>query len=62
MTPAQIRKARRTLGLSQNQMAEAVGLRGRDSARTVRRWEHGDFKPSGAVVMIIKQLLKEASA
>jgi len=38
MTPREFRDARRQLGLTQSQLATALGL-GKDGARTVRKWE-----------------------
>ncbi len=38
MTPDEFARARRKLGLSQDQLARVLGL-GTDGGRTVRRWE-----------------------
>jgi DNA-binding transcriptional regulator YiaG len=53
MTTKQLRKA---LGLSARQFGEAVGLAGKNVARTVYRWESGDQEPNGASRMLIEQL------
>lgn len=39
MTPDELRKFRKSLGLSAEAFARAVGLTGNDTGRTVRRWE-----------------------
>ena len=57
MTPAEIRTARSTLGLSANGLAEALRL-GKGGGRTVRRWESGDVPISGPASLAIELLLK----
>jgi transcriptional regulator with XRE-family HTH domain len=39
---ARLREVRAALGLTQAQMAEAIGLSGTDPARTIRNWEAGE--------------------
>lgn len=54
-----ILKARKAMGMTLIQFADALGLRGEYCERTVRRWQSGETRPSGAVVMVIKQLMKD---
>jgi DNA-binding transcriptional regulator YiaG len=54
MTPEEIRKARRELGLSQSEMAAVMGLRG---APSVSEWERGIRIPSGHAVRLIRAYL-----
>ncbi len=51
-----VKEARRTLGLSAADFAAEIGLGG-DGGRTVRRWEAGDFEPSGPTKLAIEHLL-----
>lgn len=51
MTPKQLRKVRRDLGLSTAQFAAFVGVA---KGRTVRRWEAGDNDIPGAVVKLLE--------
>lgn len=54
--PQAVKEARRTLGLSAADLAADLGLGG-DGGRTVRRWEAGDFEPSGPTQLAIEHLL-----
>lgn len=54
MTPADIREARRKLGLSQTQLAAVMGLRGK---QTVSEWERGVKSPDGQSVRLIQAYL-----
>ncbi len=56
MTPAEIRAARKALGLSANGLAEALRL-GKGGGRTVRRWEAGDTPISGPVSVALELML-----
>lgn len=56
MTPAQFKDARKTLGLSQNDMAEALGLK---TSRAIRQFESGDREVSGPVAKLIAMLLEQ---
>jgi DNA-binding transcriptional regulator YiaG len=58
VTPAEIRTARKTLGLSTNGLAEALRL-GKGGGRTVRRWEAGDCPISGPASVAIELLLRQ---
>lgn len=55
MTPADLRAIRVDLGLSQADMARALGL-GKNGGRTVRRYEAGQTVPSGPVLKLYKAL------
>lgn len=56
MTPVEVKAARQRLGLTQEQMAEALRL-GKDGRRIVRGWEKGERKPSGPTTLAIEYLL-----
>lgn len=56
MTPNQFKKARKKLGLSQAQMAEALGLK---TARAIRHYEAGDRQISGPIALLVGVLLKD---
>ena len=60
MTATQFKQARLRLGLSQSQMAEALGVEGEHGGRTVRRWEAGERSVPGSVAKLIAILLKQA--
>jgi DNA-binding transcriptional regulator YiaG len=53
MTPADLRTARKALGLSQAGLAEALRLSPKNGARTIRIWEtEGNTVPGPAQVAI----------
>lgn len=54
MTSEQIKQARKTLGLTQSQMCQALGL---TSVMTYAKWEQGGSKPNAASVSAIEMLL-----
>lgn len=54
MTPAELKEARRKLGLSTNKLGEAMGV----DARTIRRWEAGDRSIPGPVQVAVAYMLK----
>jgi DNA-binding transcriptional regulator YiaG len=56
MTPDQVREARKTLGLTQHQLAVLLRL-GTDGKRAVRRWETGDRPISGPASVVLDALL-----
>jgi DNA-binding transcriptional regulator YiaG len=58
MTPIQFKQARLRLGLSQSEMAEALGVEGAHGGRTVRRWESGERTVPGSVAKLLALLLK----
>ena len=56
MTPVQFKDARKALGLSQNAMAEAPGLK---TSRAIRQFESGDREVSGPVAKLVDMLLAQ---
>jgi putative transcriptional regulator len=56
--PDEIQRARKTLGLSQDQFAEAFGV----SASTLRKWEQGQRTPTGAARTLLKIIQHEPKA
>lgn len=56
MTPAEFKSARKRLGLTQSQMAEALGFEGRNGERTVRRYEEAG--PSGSAARLAEMYLR----
>src|SRR5262245_32359322 len=56
--PARIQKARKQLGLSQDQFASAFGV----SASTLRKWEQGQRSPTGAAKTLMKIIEREPGA
>jgi transcriptional regulator with XRE-family HTH domain len=59
MTPAAIRKMRKSLGLSPEELASRLGFVGKNRRITVWRWETGNRVPSAQTITLIKHLLKE---
>ena len=55
MTPTQFKDARIALGLSQNAMAEALGLK---TSRAIRQFESGERAVSGPVAKLMGMLLE----
>ena len=55
MTPKQFKAARRELDLTQNGMAQALGIA---SDRTVRRWEAGERDIPGPAIVAIAYMLE----
>ncbi len=56
-TPGHIKTLRRTLGLTQSEMAERVGV----DKMTVWRWERGKVRPSKSAVSALEKLRKQAA-
>ncbi len=56
--PADVQKARKKLGLSQDEFAEAFGV----SASTLRKWEQGQRAPTGAAKTLLKIVEREPRA
>ena len=52
MTPSELKALRHTLGKTQPQMADTLGL----SVGGYRKWEHGDRSISGPALKLIEQL------
>lgn len=55
MTPAEFKRARETLCLSQNDLAEVWGM-GDNGGRTIRRWECGE-RPLNPIAAYCLQLM-----
>ena len=58
VTPDEIQNARKQLGLSQDQFADAFGV----SASTLRKWEQGRRSPTGAAKTLLKIIEREPTA
>lgn len=56
--PDDIQRARKALGLSQDQFAAAFGV----SASTLRKWEQGQRAPTGAAKTLLKIIEREPEA
>lgn len=54
MTSEQIKQARHSLGLSQSEMANALGL---TCVKTYQKWEGGENKPTASAIASIEMLL-----
>jgi putative transcriptional regulator len=55
VTPAEIQSARKRLGLSQPQFADVFGI----SVSSLRKWEQGQYAPSGAAKALLKVIAIE---
>lgn len=51
MSPDEFKRARLELGMSQNDMADFLGVA---SDRTIRRWEEGDKDIPGPVLLVME--------
>lgn len=58
MNPSEILAARRRLGMTQAQFAEALRL-GPSGARHIRRLEDGEREPSGPLTLAIELLVEK---
>jgi transcriptional regulator with XRE-family HTH domain len=58
MTATQFKSARFALGLSQNAMADALGLK---TSRAIRQFESGEREVSGPVAKLTATLLTQIS-
>src|ERR1700736_4797275 len=58
VSPDEIQKVRKSLGLSQDQFADAFGV----SASTLRKWEQGQRSPTGAAKTLLKIIEREPKA
>jgi putative transcriptional regulator len=56
--PKDIQRARKALGLSQDEFADAFGV----SASTLRKWEQGQRSPTGAAKTLLKIIEREPKA
>jgi DNA-binding transcriptional regulator YiaG len=59
MTPADFRTARRALGLTQHQMAEALRM-GKHGWQSVSRWERDGSTVPGPVQIAVEAMLEKA--
>lgn len=53
MTPEQIKLARKSLGLTQAEMADKIGV----CVDAVKQWESGRRKPRGPAIKMIEMLM-----
>jgi putative transcriptional regulator len=58
MRPDEVQRARKRLGLSQDEFANAIGV----SASTLRKWEQGQRAPTGAAKTLLKIIEREPKA
>jgi putative transcriptional regulator len=56
--PADIKMARKRIGLSREAFAHAFGL----SAATLRKWENGEREPTGAARVLLTIISREPEA
>jgi len=56
--PADIKTARKRIGLSRDAFARAFGL----SAATLRKWENGEREPTGAARVLLTIISREPEA
>lgn len=59
MTPRQLKTARKKLGMTQQQLGEALELDGKWKSRTVRLWEADGGTVPGPVAVAVRYMLKE---
>jgi len=57
VTQTEFKDARKALGLSQNAMAAALGLK---TSRAIRQYESGEREVSGPVAKLVGMLLEQA--
>jgi putative transcriptional regulator len=55
ISPSEIQSARKRLGLSQGQFADVFGV----SVSSLRKWEQGQYAPSGAAKVLLKVIALE---
>lgn len=58
MTPSDLRTARKTLGLTQHALAEALRM-GKWGWQTISKWENGDTPIPGPAQVAVESLLRE---
>jgi transcriptional regulator with XRE-family HTH domain len=58
MTPADFRNARKALGLTQSQMAEALRLSTKNGSRSIRIWEKEGNTVPGPVQVAVEFMLE----
>lgn len=58
MTPKQVRTARKKLGYTQAELADALLLSAANGARTIRAWESGEKEISGPASLALRYMVK----
>jgi DNA-binding transcriptional regulator YiaG len=58
MTPEEFRSGRQALGMTQQQLANAMGLTGDYAKDTIRNWETGKRPISGTAATLLRYMLK----
>lgn len=58
MTPDEVKAARIALGMTQDQVAHAIGLEGATAKDTWRQWENGRRPISGPAAQCLRYLVK----
>jgi DNA-binding transcriptional regulator YiaG len=58
VTPEELKRGRRQLGMSQTELAEKIGVHG----MTVSRWERGTIKVPAPIARLIELLMRERHA
>lgn len=61
MNPDQVKAARKALGMTQQQLADALELSGENAAATIRSWESGRRPISGPARVAIRLLVEQAN-
>ena len=57
MTPYEIKQARKALGWTVNDLADALRMAPSSGNRTIRRWENGDLPITGPAMVAIEAML-----
>ena len=60
MTPAELRTARKTLGLTQSGLARALRLSEKNGGRSIRNWEREGNTVPGPVQIAVEAMLEKA--
>jgi DNA-binding transcriptional regulator YiaG len=58
MTPAQIRRLRKSLGLTRDALAAKVGFEGKQRYMNVYKWEKGLCTPSAPAMEMLERMAK----
>jgi DNA-binding transcriptional regulator YiaG len=62
MTPTELKAARKSLGLTQAELATILRMRGEHAPDTVRKWERGALDIPGYAIVIIDLALNVPAA
>lgn len=57
LTSDDMLKARHALGMTQEQLCDALRIKSRNRTQTIRRWESGEIRPPGPVTVAMEALL-----